>query len=175
MKGRMDVARHRQALRRYALSLTRNPDHAEDLVQDSVVRALAGARTWREGGDLRRWLMTILHNAHASRRRREKIELAVREAMDGGGSGWCLPPQLARVDLGETMAALASLPPDQRLVLTLVAIDGLSYREAANGLGIPVGTLMSRLARARDALRRATEHTAGDVPDDGRPRLRLVR
>jgi RNA polymerase sigma-70 factor, ECF subfamily len=167
-----DVEPHLGVLRRYALVLTRNPDEAEDLVQDALVRAIAGASTWRPGTDLRPWLLSILHNTHVSRRRRKQVEAAGARRLAVDTSSSSPPAQLAHVQLGQTMAALMTLPDDQREVLTLVALDGLSYKQAAEILDLPIGTLMSRLARARDALRRAIE---GGAADDGeRPALRVV-
>jgi RNA polymerase sigma-70 factor, ECF subfamily len=167
-----DVGPHLGVMRRYALVLTRNPDEAEDLVQDALVRAIAGAATWRPGSELRPWLLSILHNAHVSRRRRKQVEAASARRLASDAPSSSPPAQLARVQLGQTMAALMTLPDDQRAVLTLVALDGLSYKQAAEILDLPIGTLMSRLARARDALRRAIE---GGAADDGeRPALRVV-
>src|SRR5215207_484715 len=101
-----DITAELHAARRYALLLTRNADQAEDLVQEALAKAIAGARTWRPGADLRRWLLAIVHNVHVSRQRRLRLELAAaREASD------TLPvatpePQGDRVHLTETIAAL---------------------------------------------------------------------
>ena len=171
--GRFDVEPHLGVVRRYALVLTRDADQAEDLVQESLVRAIAGASSWRSGQDLRPWLLSIVHNAHVSRRRRAQVEAAGAKELAAGAVPAAPPTQHQRVELGETMAALLTLPEDQREAIVLVAIDGLSYKDAAEILGLPMGTLMSRLARARAALRRAV---AGDVADSGeRPALRVVR
>lgn len=172
-----DISAHLGALRRYALVLTRDPDQAEDLVQETLVRAIAGARTWQPGRDVRPWLLAILHNTHVSRQRRGRLERNLAE-QSGLTAPQSLPaPQTEQVHLSQTMAALMQLPEEQREVLVLIAFEGMSYRDAAEVLGIPIGTLMSRLGRARQALRQATgrgEEAAGDAPS-GRSRLRLVR
>jgi RNA polymerase sigma-70 factor, ECF subfamily len=172
-----DVEPHLGVLRRYALVLTRDGDQAEDLVQEALLRAIAGAATWLPGADLRPWLLSIVHNTHVSRRRRRLVEAAgAAELAAAGGAAVAPPVQLHRVELAQTVAALWGLPDDQREVLALVAIDGLSYKDAAEILGVPLGTLMSRLARARAALRRAVG--GGDAAAGGggrRPALRVVK
>lgn len=162
----MDISRHLGVLRRYALVLTRDPERAEDLVQEAVLRALEGAHTWRDGHDLKKWLLAIVHNAHVSGCRRLRTESEAATLMASQSSGAQAPNQADRVALGETVTALMGLPEEQREVLVLVAIEGMSYRDAAECLGIPVGTLMSRLGRARAALRAA---------DGAAPHLRLVK
>ena len=157
----MDLPTHLQALRRYALALTRNRDSAEDLVQETLLRAIEGARTWRVAGDLRKWLLSILRNAHVSRWRRHKLEAEATGALQRELPDCTLADQTDRIHLGETMAALMALPAEQREALVLVAMDGVSYRDAAEILEIPVGTLMSRLARARATLRDATGRQEG--------------
>ena len=166
-----DIQTHIPALRRYALVLTRDFDAAEDLVQESLSRALAGARHWRPDGNLAAWLLSILHNTFISGWRREMSErralgaiahsLPVEEARP--------PEQPANVELQQVMDALMTLPDGQREILVLAAVEGLSYREIADIHDVPVGTVMSRLSRAREALRQALE--ARPV---GWPRLRVV-
>jgi RNA polymerase sigma-70 factor, ECF subfamily len=168
-----DVEPHLGVLRRYALVLTRSADQAEDLVQEALVRAMAAAHTWRHGHDLRPWLLSILHNAHVSRRRRQQVEAATARELAGSASAVTPAAQLDRVQLGQTMAALMSLPEEQREVLVLVALEGLAYKDVAEVLGLPLGTVMSRLGRARAALRQATGHGEGATTE--RPPLRVVR
>ncbi|MFL5336002.1 MAG: sigma-70 family RNA polymerase sigma factor [Geminicoccaceae bacterium] len=173
MTAPFDVEPHLGVLRRYALVLTRSPDEAEDLLQDALVRAIAAAGTWRPGSDARPWLLSILHNTHVSRRRRRQVEAAAAHELALEPPAMAPPRQLARVQLGQTMTALMRLPDDQREVLTLVALEGMAYKDAAEILGLPTGTLMSRLARAREALRRALD---GDGAGEAeRPDLRVVR
>jgi RNA polymerase sigma-70 factor (ECF subfamily) len=168
-----DVEPHLGVLRRYALVLTRGADEADDLVQEALVRAMAAAHTWRPGRDVRPWLLSILHNVHVSRRRRQQVEAAWAKDQALEEPPVTRPPQLARVQLSQTMAALMTLPDEQREVLVLVALDGLAYKDVAEILELPLGTVMSRLGRARDALRRAMgEGRAADA--DPAP-LRVVR
>lgn len=168
-----DVEPHLDVLRRYALVLTRNADEAEDLVQESLVRAIAGAASWRPERGLRPWLLSIVHNTQVSRRRRRSVEQAAAGELVPAEPQVTLPAQIHRVELAQTMAALLRLPEDQREVLVLVAIEGLAYKDAAEILDLPIGTLMSRLARARAALRLAVGQ--GDETGSVRPGLRVVR
>ncbi|MGE0256991.1 MAG: sigma-70 family RNA polymerase sigma factor [Alphaproteobacteria bacterium] len=171
---RNDIAGHVDQLRRYALALTRNPDEAADLVQDTLLRAIDGASGFAAGGDLRKWLFAILHNGWVSNRRRAAVRLAgdalARPALAEPAG------QAEHVFLTQTLAALSRLPDEQRAAVVLVAVDGIGYRDAADILGVPVGTLMSRLARGRQALRDAVAGVPaeGDLPS-GVPHLRVVR
>lgn len=157
------------ALRRYAHALTRNPDRADDLVQDTVERAIRKQGLWRPTGPLQAWLFRMLLNlyrndARSRRRRGDQIPI------DGLAVELAVPaPQPGRVALAELAQAIALLPADQREALLLVVLEGMSYADAAGVLGIPAGTLMSRLGRARAALRQAT----GAAPAE--PRLRSVK
>ena len=167
-----DIHAELQAMRRYALVLTRAPDQAEDLVQESLTRAIASAHAWRPDGELRRWLLAIVHNTFLKRHQRQKLEQAAAEEASWAHDRALAPPQAARVELARTMAALMQLPEEQRTVLVLVAFEGLNYRDAAGILGIPLGTLMSRLARGREVLRSATGREA--MPRM-QPKLQVVR
>ncbi|MGD9509504.1 MAG: sigma-70 family RNA polymerase sigma factor [Geminicoccaceae bacterium] len=171
--GPFDVEPHLGVLRRYALVLTRSSDEAEDLVQEALLRAIAGAASWQPARGLRPWLLSIVHNTHVSRQRRRQVEQAARGELAQAEPAVSPAIQLQRVELAQTMAALMRLPEDQREVLVLVAIEGLAYKDAAEILDLPLGTLMSRLARAREALRRAVGQ--GDGPGQERPSLRVVR
>lgn len=158
------------ALRRYARSLVRNPDDAEDLVHDTLVRALERRSTFRSGGSIRNWLMSILHNTHIDRLRRDRAThrrqdaaLELTELVAPAG-------QEHAVRLGQVRDAFLALPEEQREALHLVAIEELSYHEAADVLNIPVGTLMSRISRARARLR-AME---GGEEANPVPHLRIV-
>ncbi len=154
------------ALRRYAFVLTGNRADAEDLVQDCLTRAIAAAASWPGGPNLRRWLFRIMHNAHVSDLRRRRV----RADFDPDLAADPVQPatQPLEMEAKAVLAALERLPEPQRQAVALVAIEGMRYAEAAAILGIPVGTLMSRLARGRDALRRSLD--AGDAPA-----LRVVR
>jgi RNA polymerase sigma-70 factor (ECF subfamily) len=138
-------------LRRYARVLRRNHDDADDLVQDTLERAWSRAGLWPGVGDMRTWLFSIMHNLHVDALRRGRLE-----TVDLGGEALDLPDALAvseRLDLQALQRAFDALPADQQAVLELVAVQGLGYAEAALALGVPIGTVMSRLSRARDRLR----------------------
>jgi len=161
-----DLAAAIPRMRRYARVLTRDSNRADDLVQDALARAWEKRRLWRPGTDLRAWLFTIMHNVHVNQR-----ALARREAgnvsHDAGGEyrtdwqGAVDGHQLVRVELREVAIAMDRLPPDQREVLLLAAVEELRYDEIAAVLAIPVGTVMSRLSRARERLRRMFSEEPG--------------
>lgn len=137
-------------LRRYARALAGDRAAADDLVQDTLERAWAKLHLFRGGTDLRAWLFTVMHNVHVNQVRAARPTDALDEDM----------PELAqRAVQGDALVvrdlerALAALPAAQREVLLLVALEDLSYEETAQVLGIPIGTVMSRLARAREKLR----------------------
>ena len=142
------------SLRRYARALMGNSNEVEDLVQESLLRALERVRSWDSIKNLRAYLFSILHNVHVDRAARAR-RLGVPVPLDGVlpqlDSG---PAQIARLELDDVGRALDRLPAAQRRVLLLVGLDGASYRETAERLDLPVGTVMSRLARGREALRR---------------------
>jgi RNA polymerase sigma-70 factor, ECF subfamily len=140
-------------LRRYALQLTRNPVDADDLVQDCVERALSQIHMMVPGYPVRPWLFAIMHNTHASQARRDQR----RPFTDTDVLPETLPytdpvfeSQGMRTDIDRSLQALS---PQQKQVVELVLIHGLSYQRAADRLAIPIGTVMSRLARGRDRLR----------------------
>jgi len=140
-------------LRRYARALTRNATKADDLVQDTLSRALQKQDLWQPGTDLRAWLFTIMHNQNVNQVRRDirdkgQVEL---EASSQGLVATTDPT--ASRQLHELELALGKLPEDQRQVILLVGLEGMSYEQAAAILKVPVGTIRSRLSRGRDALR----------------------
>jgi RNA polymerase sigma-70 factor (ECF subfamily) len=144
-------------LRRYARALTGERGAADDLVQDTLERAWVKLHLWRSGSDLRAWLFTIMHNVHVNQMRGRRNELELDEdSLD-------MPQRPTQSDLLEVRdieAALRRLPQEQREVLLLVALERMSYGEAARTLSIPIGTVMSRLARAREKLRLMIESDA---------------
>ncbi len=149
-----NVADELPALRRYALSLTRHGGDAEDLVHDTLVRAIERETSFRSGGNLRSWLMSILHNLHIDRRRSGMSSAGRDRDFAADTDTTILPNQLDTVRLAQVRRAFDMLPDEQREAMHLVTIEGLSYEEAAAVLGVPAGTVMSRISRARDALRR---------------------
>jgi RNA polymerase sigma-70 factor (ECF subfamily) len=139
-------------LRRYARALTGERSVADDLVQDTLERAWNKLHLWRRGSDLRAWLFTIMHNTYVNQVRARSSAAVLpldEEAFE-------MPARATQTDLLEIRdleAALRRLPDDQREVLLLIALERLTYDEAAKTLGIPIGTVMSRLSRARERLR----------------------
>jgi RNA polymerase sigma-70 factor (ECF subfamily) len=150
------------ALRRYARALTRDTDIADDLVQDTLVRALRSEHLFH-GGDIRSWLYTILTNLNSNRlrslsRRPAMTPIDDTDAPDAAG------PEAGGRDIERALAALVE---DQRTALLLVVLEGLTYREVAEVQGVPIGTVMSRLARARVQIKAYL--------DGERPPLRRVK
>lgn len=164
-----EIETHVPALRRYARALTRNTDRADDLVQDCLERAIRKQALWQPTGSLKSWLFRILLNLYrnelrTNRRRGEHVAvdtLLVEPSI--------APAQPGRIALAEMSRAIDLLNVEQREALLLVVLDGMSYAEAAEALSIPIGTLMSRLGRARAALRIAV----GGGSEE--PRLRSVK
>ena len=138
-------------LRRFARTLTGNPHDADDVVQIAVERALTRWDQWRSDARLDGWMFKIVRNAWIdelrSRTRRDKIFLAA-EAGDNVG----IDSMAREAELLSVHSAMARLPEEQREAVSLVLVEGLPYKEAANVLDVPIGTLTSRLARGREAL-----------------------
>lgn len=147
-----DVISQLAALRRYARSLVRNGSDAEDLVHDALVKAYERRTTFRSGGNLRAWLMSIVHNTHVDRHRAGRIRQGQETGLDGADIA-IAASQDENVRLHQVRTAFMSLPEEQREALHLVAIEDMSYQDAADALQIPIGTLMSRVSRARARLR----------------------
>jgi RNA polymerase sigma-70 factor (ECF subfamily) len=140
-------------LRRYARALTRNKAKADDLVQSSLVRALEKQHLWQPGSNLRAWLFTILHNQHVN-----DVRQAFRQGslgpVDEAEPGWQVAPVAnASLQLRDLQRAINALSHEQREVLLLVGLEGMRYEQVATILDIPVGTVRSRLSRARTTLR----------------------
>ncbi|MGD9536541.1 MAG: RNA polymerase sigma factor [Alphaproteobacteria bacterium] len=153
-------------LRRFARGLTGNASDADDLVQAACVKALCNADGWTNGTRLDSWLYRIVHTAWLDelRRRRHRVSANLDEAEEEAG-GDVVAHVEARLRLEEVERLMADLPVEQRAVLLLVCVEGLGYREAASVLGVPVGTVMSRLARARAALLTRLGETPRRVAD----------
>jgi RNA polymerase sigma factor (sigma-70 family) len=168
---RFDIIGQLGSLRRYARSLTRDSTEAEDLVHDALVRAYERRGTFRSGGNLRAWLLSIVHNAFIDGLRSRTSEAArVQQAAGYLADTSIQAPQEHSVRLAQVREAFFTLPEEQRSALHLVAIEGLTYSEAAEVSGVPLGTLMSRIGRARAALREM-EDTA---PSRAKSHLRIV-
>lgn len=155
-------------LRRYARAWLRDESLADDLVQDCLERAIGSWRR-RHGDAVRPWLYAILHNllVDHSRRAARRGTLVSIDVADGKELS-VAPEQSAGIDHGDLMRSLDALPPDQRAAILLVSVEDLSYFEAAAIVNVPIGTLMSRLARGRDRL-------AGLLGAGERPKLRRVK
>jgi RNA polymerase sigma-70 factor (ECF subfamily) len=159
-------------LRRFALTLTRRWEDADDLVQATVERALTRLGGWKEDTRLDSWLFKMMQNLWIDQTRARRVrggdavggeaELALLPGVDGR------PVMEARLTLQATLEAAMQLPEDQRAALLLVVVEGFSYREAAEVLDVPIGTVMSRISRARAALE-------GKVSGDEAPPLKVVR
>jgi RNA polymerase sigma-70 factor (ECF subfamily) len=155
--GDSELERHIPALRRFACSLTRDQDRADDLVQDTLLRAVSRWAQLRAPGSARAWLFQILYNTfRGGFRCRPKPVLELPADTDGRHPAVVGHPD-DTLQLRSALAALARLPEDQRVVLELVAIEGLSYDEVGRIVGTPVGTVMSRLSRGREKLRELLE------------------
>src|SRR4051812_19752582 len=144
------IVEHIPRLRRYARALVGDRYAADDLVQDTLERAWNKFHLWRPGSDLRAWLFTVMHNVYVNQVRASRDHAA----LDDEGAEMAVPAaQGSSLEIRDLERALALLPPEQREVLLLIALEDMSYAEVAGTLGIPIGTVMSRLSRAREKLR----------------------
>jgi RNA polymerase sigma-70 factor, ECF subfamily len=139
-------------LRRYARALTRNAANADDLVQNCLARAVAKQHLWQEGTDLRAWLFTIMHNQHVNHVRRTAREDTV-PVEEVGAALPVAENATASLQLRDLDRALGRLPAEQRQVILLAGLEGMSYEQIADSLNIPIGTVRSRLSRGRETLR----------------------
>lgn len=147
-----DIVPHIPRLRRYARALTGERARADDLVQDTLERALIKLHLWQPGSDLRAWLFTLMHNVFINQLRAQPARLTA--GLDDEAAQVAVrPTQTDWLEVRDLQAALLRLPEEQREVLLLVGLEQMTYEEAAGVLGIPVGTVMSRLSRARERLR----------------------
>ena len=138
-------------LRRFCMALTRDADRGDDLCQATVERALSRSEQFHEGTRLDSWMYRIAQNINIDQARRMKtrgVEIDVDDAYDLRGEDG-LQLVEGRSDLARATAAMAALPEEQRVLMALVVLDGMSYKDAAANLDIPIGTVMSRIARAR--------------------------
>jgi len=147
-------------LRRFAYALTGDSDRGDDLVQDTCVRALSKQEQWQVGTRLDSWLYRIAQNLwldhiRAGKVRGDNVDIDVVENLPGE-DGRSITE--GRSTLAVVSKAIDRLPPDQKVLIALVCVDGLTYKEAADVLEIPIGTVMSRLARARRALHEASQN-----------------
>jgi RNA polymerase sigma-70 factor, ECF subfamily len=151
-------------LRRYATALTHDLARGDDLVQSCLVRAIAKQHLWQPGTDLRAWLFTILHNQHVNDVRRSIRERVSVEVEDVAPVLTVLSNAEDSLQLRDLERAIAMLPEEQRQVVLLVGLEGMGYEEVAAILGIPIGTVRSRLSRGRETLRRLMDKKGKDAP-----------
>lgn len=159
-------------LRRFAFGLTRRLPDADDLVQAACLRALEKRSQWVPGSRLDSWLYRIVQNLWVDQRRQQRRR--AEESIDDGDERFSeiADPSSqhrgeGRLMLGSVERAILRLPEEQRAVLMLVSVDGMAYREAADALGVPIGTVMSRLSRARLALAEMLERRQVDAGERG--------
>ncbi|WP_282363114.1 sigma-70 family RNA polymerase sigma factor [Pseudomonas sp. PS01297] len=155
------------SLRRFALSLTRHASNADDLVQNCLERALGSVASKRPDGDLRAWLFTILYRQFVDNHRRTRRYARMLEFFTGRDEA---QPSTERTVIAQTtLQAFDQLSTEQRALLLWISVEGLSYQQVADILEVPIGTVMSRLSRARQALRALSE---GEIT---RPALRRLK
>ena len=155
---RRSIIEHIPRLRRYARALVGDRYVADDLVQDTLERAWNKFHLWRQGSDLRAWLFTIMHNVFVNQARRRRYE--IEQAMDELPAVAVRATQGDQLELQDVDRALRFLSPEQREVVLLVALEQLTYEEVGRALGIPIGTVMSRLSRGRERMRQLLGDTA---------------
>lgn len=151
---KFDLTPELEPLRRYARVLTRGDTEADDLVQAALLRAVERRASFREGANLRVWLMAILHNHFIDQTRARKAAAAREQAWAETNPGFAPPEGEHVVRLEQLRRAFLALPAEQREALHLMAVEGLSVAEVAAILDVPAGTVMSRVGRARATLRR---------------------
>ncbi len=149
-------------LRRYARALVRDGDWADDLVQDTLRRALEKAALWAPCTSMRAWLFAVMHNQHVDSVRRPSRETAPLDSEDISQTLIAATDPAASCRLREFDIALAQLRQEERQVVLLVGLEGLRYDEAAQILRVPLGTVASRLSSGRDQLRRLMDMTSED-------------
>ena len=160
LKGRAADMNKREAiiaelprLRRYARALVRDPDAADDLVQDCVERSLSRLHQFREGTDMRPWLFTIMHSIFVNGVSRRKTTVDIEELTPSYETRLATPPEQGQgLVVRDLEAALARLPDEQREIVILIGLENMTYKQAAEIAGVPLGTVMSRLARGRERL-----------------------
>ena len=157
-------------LRRYSRALVNNRDDADDLVQDTLERAWAKSNLWGGVADMRAWLFSIMHNLHVDGVRRPRLHTVTMD--DDTPEVPVAPTQGDRLAVMDLQAALDLMPAEQKQVLLLVALEDMAYADVAQALGIPIGTVMSRLSRGRERLRSLMEGREGRAEP---ARLKVVK
>lgn len=168
------IAEQVPRLRRYARALLGDPVRADDLVQETVLRALSRRHLWQPGTDMRAWMFTILHNIHVNNQRRRHVRGENQELVDDHPELAAPATQEKSLEIRDLARALELLPDPQRQVVLLVGLEGMDYKRVAAVLEIPLGTVMSRLHRGREALRRLMAYGATSRPPGQNAKLRIV-
>jgi RNA polymerase sigma-70 factor (ECF subfamily) len=149
-------------LRRYARALVGERGGVDDLVQDTVERGWSRIGEWRRDGEMRAWLFSIMHNLYVDSLRARRLQTTT---LDEKTPHPAQPDHTDRLEVRDMDSALALLPVEQREIVLLVGLEGMTYDQVAGALGLPLGTVMSRLSRGREKLRIAMEgRTAPSVP-----------
>lgn len=152
-----EILQHIPHLRRYARAIAHNPVAADDLVQESLLRALAKSHLYKPGTNLRAWLSTILHNQHVSDMRRNGRAGTPVDPDHAASALVTRPNQETGLVMHAVNRAMQILPDEQRILIELVALDGKSYEEVAKSHGLALGTVKSRISRGRSQLRKAVD------------------
>jgi RNA polymerase sigma-70 factor, ECF subfamily len=148
------IAEQIPKLRRYARALLGDPVRSDDLVQEALERALSRSHLWQPGTDIRAWMFTILHNVHVNNQRQRRHRDDYQELTDDRPELATPATQEQVLEIRDLARGLQLLPAAQRQVVLLVGLEGMNYKQVAAVLDIPIGTVMSRLHRGREALRR---------------------
>jgi len=166
MSAKHLLTEHIPNLRRYAIALLRDRGHADDLVQDTLERALGKFSQFQQGSDLRAWLFSIMHSIFINQvSRKRRINYESFSEYEPGSSGDQVEELVVARDMSR---ALQQLPDEQRVLILLIGLEQLSYNQAAQVLNVPVGTVMSRLCRARERLQAL-------LNGDSLPQLRRIK
>lgn len=168
------VSDHIPNLRRYARVLLRDRVQSEDLVQDCLERAISRGHLWQPGTNLRAWLFTIMHNLYINQFLRRGGAAQAVPLMEEHASLASPARQLHSVTLRDLARAFDLLPEQEQEVVVLVGLEGMPYEDAALALGVPMGTVKSRLSRARKRLRRLMDGEIGPLPAAGRHLGRIM-
>jgi RNA polymerase sigma-70 factor (ECF subfamily) len=168
MDTRTRVTEQIPRLRRYARALTGDRNRADDLVQECLARALSKLHLWRPDSDLLAWLLTVMHNLFINDLRRERNAPPLLWLDEEHHGTPMRPTQEDGLEMRDLQSALLRLPPEQREVVLLIGLENMSYEDVAKTLDIPIGTVMSRLARGRERLRKL-------MSGNGEPLLRRVK
>ena len=168
------IAEQIPKLRRYARALLADPVRADDLVQEALVRALSRSHLWQPGTDIRAWMFTILHNVHVNNQRQRRHRDDYQEFSDDRPEMATPATQERTLEMRDLARGLELLPGPQRQVVLLVGLEGMNYKQVAAVLDVPIGTVMSRLHRGREALRRLMTDGPAQSASDEDSKVRTV-